>query len=450
MIGEATDLIRNAKKLNIISHHDSDGVSSAAIAVFVAKRLGLNYNLEVKNQLTPEDINGGDGVYWFNDMGSARLNEIKGVTGVITDHHHPSVLESHYTANGNNIFQFNPHLEGLDGGISQSGSTTTFLFSSNLLPEARMVSHLSVVGAVGDLHDKKYRKLIDTNREIMLLAKDLGLIELKEDISYFGRSSKSIAYMIRFGSDPRINSLYDDPVSVKKFLVSHGFDPRDISTIRWIELNDEKRSEIIADLSSLIDREGGDPKRLTGEVYELRSEVSSSTIRDIRDFASLINATARNGKPEVGVRLCLFERGKVMEEALQLYSSHSDTLRQASRLLEETDGVMFGNVLYYDFGSRLENNITGTVATRIITHKRIPTDYIVIVMADLEGKKKISGRISIPLSEKVDLSELFTQAASAVGGKGGGHRTAAGALVPIGKERGFIEKVNELMTSQST
>jgi RecJ-like exonuclease len=442
-------LITNAKKLRIYSHHDADGIASAAIAVFVARRLGLNYEVAIRNQLTPQDVIGGSDVYWFNDMGSSRLKEMQNIKGVVTDHHNPVVPETHYTENGNNIYQFNPHLEGMDGSISQSGSTTTFLFGTNVLSEVSAVSHLPVVGSVGDLHDKKFGKLVDTDREIMLLAKNMGIIEVKEDIRFFGRSSKSVSYMLRFGNEPKIRSLYDNPAAVSDFLIGHGLDRKNLKTTRWLDLEQEKRDEIISDLKSILEKEGQDSSRLIGEVYELNSEPKSSIVRDARDFSSLINATSRKGKPEVGIRLCLFERGDTMAEALRLYSDHLDSLRRASRILDEAEGKSVGSVLYYDFGNSLENNITGTIATRIITHKRVPSTSVIVVMANLGSMKKISARISLELSERIDLSLLFRQAANGLGGTGGGHRNAAGAIVPIGKEREFVEKVNELMQSIS-
>ncbi len=438
-------MITNAKKLRIYSHHDADGIASAAIAVFVARRLGLNYDLTIRNQLTPQDVLGGPDVYWFNDMGSARLKEMRNVNGVVTDHHNPVFYGTHYTENGNNIYQFNPHLEGLDGSISQSGSTTTFLFSANVLPEVSAVSHLPIVGSVGDLHDKKFGRLVDTDREVMLLAKSMGIVDVKEDIRYFGRSSKSISYMLRFGNDPKIRTLYDNPGAVADFMVSHGFERKDLKTIRWIDIEEGKKEELISQIKGMLEREGQDSSRLTGEVYELTGEPKSSSVKDIRDFSSLINATSRKGKPEVGIRLCLFERGSTMTEALQLYSDHLESLRKASKTLDEAEGRSVGSVLYYDFGNTLENNITGTVATRIITHKKVPQSSVIMVMANLGSMKKISARISLQLSEKVDLSLIFRQAANGLGGSGGGHRNAAGAIVPMGKEGEFVERINELV-----
>ncbi|MEM0140896.1 MAG: DHHA1 domain-containing protein [Thermoplasmatales archaeon] len=447
-MSEASELILNASKLRIISHHDSDGIAAAAIAVFVARRLGLRYETLIRNQLSPEDFSDTSYVYWFNDLGSARIKDMKGLKGVITDHHTPVVNESHYTENGDNLYQFNPHLEGLDGSVSQSGSTTTFLFSINLIPEVSAISHVPVIGSVGDLHDKKFCRLVDADREVMLLAERMGLVEKKNDIRYFGRSSKSVAYMLRFGNDPKIGSLYDNPQKVSQFLELHGLDREDMRKIRWIDLDEGKRVEIINSLRDLLESEGGDASRLTGEVYEMGNEPKSSIIKDCRDFSSLINATSRKGKPEVGIRLCLFERGDVFAEAMKLYSDHLDSLRKASRALENLEGKKIGNVVFYDFGEALENNITGTVATRIITHKKVSPSSIVVVMANLGGSKKVSARISMELAERIDLSILFRNAASAVGGSGGGHSNAAGAMIPVGKEIEFINKINEMVDGQ--
>jgi DHHA1 domain. len=80
----------------------------------------------------------------------------------------------------------------------------------------------------------------------------------------------------------------------------------------------------------------------------------------------------------------------------------------------------------------------------------VPKTTVVVVMANLGNTKKISARISLELSERVDLSVVFRQAAGTLGGSGGGHRNAAGAIVPIGKEVEFVEKVNELIKNNGT
>lgn len=447
MISEAIDLLDNAKKVKIISHHDSDGIAAAAIAKFTLERMGIKNEIIIKNQLLPEDLVGDESIYWFNDLGSSKIDQMRNVRGIITDHHTPSVYESYYEKNGNEIYQFNPHLEGLDGGISQSGATTTFLFSMNVVPDVLAISYLSVIGSLGDLHDKKYRKLIDTDREVLLLSNQSGLIEIKNDIRFFGRSSKAVAYMLRFGNEPKIKELYDNPGTVYDILEKAGINREMGNKIRWIEIDKDKKEIILDELRKLANKNNIDPESFMGEVYELKFEDENSILRDARDFTSIINAASRRGKPEIGIDLCLFKRGETLNKALELYNSHADVLRKASKELERIEPFVLGKIYLYDLGNSLDNNITGTIATRIITHHDLPDDIVVIVMAEMGKYKKVSGRIKSGFSDKIDLSSLIREAAVETGGSGGGHRNAAGALIPQGKELDFIKKLNEKLNT---
>ncbi len=451
MISEAIDLLDNAKKVRIISHHDSDGIASASIAKFTLERMGIPHEVIIKNQLMPEDLVGDESViYWFNDLGSSKLDQMRNIKGIVTDHHTPSVLDTIYQENGNEIFQFNPHLEGIDGGVSQSGATTTFLFAMNVVPEVLAVSYLSVIGSLGDLHDKKYRKLIDSDREVMLLAQQNGLIEIKNDIRFFGRSSKAIAYMLRFGNEPKIMELYDNPKTVYEILGKAGIDKEEGNKIRWLDLEQNKKDRIMEQLKEIALRNNIDPDYLVGEVYELKFEEEHSLLRDARDFTSIINAASRRNHPEIGIELCLFKRGDTLKKAFELYNDHADVLRKASKELEKISPYVLDNIYLYDFSNTLENNITGTIATRIITHHNLPDNAIVIVMADMGNYKKVSGRIKSRLSDTVDLSYLMKDAAVEIGGSGGGHRNAAGALIPPGREYDFIKKLNEKLKINSS
>jgi len=444
LITEAIDLLENAKKVRIISHHDSDGIASAAIAKFTLERIGIPHEIIIKNQLLPEDLVGSEGlVYWFNDLGSSKMDSMRNIRGIITDHHTPAVKDVEYKENGNEIYQFNPHLEGIDGGISQSGATTTFLFSLNVIGDVLGVSYLSVVGSLGDLHDKRHRKLVGTDREVMILAQQSGLIEVLNDVRFFGRSSKAVAYMLRFGNDPKIPDLYDNPKKVYEILSKAGIEKEEGNKVTWLELDEEKRKTIIEEIKKIAKENGIEEESIFGEVYELKFEEKNSILRDVRDFTSVINAASRRGYPEVGIDLCLFKRGETLKRALELYNDHADVLRKASKELEKIKPINMGNIYLYDFSDSLDNNITGTIATRIATHHNLPEDAIVLVMANMGEYKKISGRISSQLAEILDLSDLMRASAFDVGGSGGGHRNAAGALIPKGKEAEFLKKIYE-------
>jgi RecJ-like exonuclease len=60
---------------------------------------------------------------------------------------------------------------------------------------------------------------------------------------------------------------------------------------------------------------------------------------------------------------------------------------------------------------------------------------------------KVSSRLSNKYSgPELNLSEIIRKAAESVGGIGGGHKVAAGATIPKGKEDEFIKKFNQIIT----
>jgi len=66
-----------------------------------------------------------------------------------------------------------------------------------------------------------------------------------------------------------------------------------------------------------------------------------------------------------------------------------------------------------------------------------------------EAKLKISSRATRKLTEKgVDLSIVMETASQHVDGDGGGHDIAAGATIPADRRNEFIEKADEIITSQ--
>jgi RecJ-like exonuclease len=59
--------------------------------------------------------------------------------------------------------------------------------------------------------------------------------------------------------------------------------------------------------------------------------------------------------------------------------------------------------------------------------------------AESNNKIKVSARASPSL--KINLKDIVSAAASKVGGEGGGHTLAAGALIPKGEENNFVNLI---------
>jgi RecJ-like exonuclease len=72
-----------------------------------------------------------------------------------------------------------------------------------------------------------------------------------------------------------------------------------------------------------------------------------------------------------------------------------------------------------------------------------------IAFAEAEDGIKVSARADRSLGDRgLDLSVVMSTAAQLVGGFGGGHNVAAGATIPPGKEKEFLDAVEDIVASQ--
>ncbi len=74
-------------------------------------------------------------------------------------------------------FHFNPHLFGRDGSFELSGAGATYLVSKALDLKNKDLSALAIVGAIGDLQDRKFCELRGMNTEIVNDGKEAGVSE---------------------------------------------------------------------------------------------------------------------------------------------------------------------------------------------------------------------------------------------------------------------------------
>ena len=63
---------------------------------------------------------------------------------------------------------------------------------------------LAVVGAVGDLQQRRHLRLVGVNQDILADGVIAGVLEEKTDIQYFGRETRPVYKMLQYASDPII------------------------------------------------------------------------------------------------------------------------------------------------------------------------------------------------------------------------------------------------------
>lgn len=94
---------------------------------------------------------------------------------------------------------------------------------------------------------------------------------------------------------------------------------------RWIELSPDDRKRVTSALVKLLISKGfgsAFSSRLVGEVCELKREKAGTELRDVKEYATLLNSTARYGYAEVGMRICMGDREEYLKKANDLLKNH--------------------------------------------------------------------------------------------------------------------------------
>jgi len=448
---EVGDIIKKSKQIHIVSHIDADGLTAGSIAYKTLERLGKDFSIEFVKQLDEDVIkNIKDKNYelvWFTDLGSNISTNYTDINKIITDHHE-------CPENSNKSFHLNPHLFNIDGGFEISGAGTTYLVSKAIDEENMDLSALAIVGACGDIQDRKYGKLMGLNRDIITDGKKLEVIDPKIDIRYFGRETRPVYKLLQYANDPVIPGVTGRESSCITFLQEIGIKLKNgDSWRRWIDLTKNERSLIISTIAQTLLTKGFGykiTKKIIGEVYILEKEEEGTEVHDAKEFATLLNSTARYDKYDVGLNVCLGDRDKYLKKAKNLLLGHRANLVEGLQFAREEGIVKREYLQFFHARNGIRDTIIGIVTNMLLNSEDVNSNIPLIGFAFKDdGQVKASARGTEELIEKgLNLSVAMKKAASSLDGIGGGHNIAAGATIPRGKEEEFLDILEKEIKKQ--
>lgn len=448
---EIGDFIKKSKQIHIVSHIDADGLTAGSIAYKTLERLGKEFSIEFVKQLDKEVIKNikdkNHELVWFTDLGSNISGNYNEINMIITDHHE-------CPEHSNKSFHLNPHLFNYDGGYTISGAGTTYLVSKLINKENMDLSALAIVGACGDIQDRKYGKLMGLNRDILSDGKKLEVIDSKIDIRYFGRETRPVYKLLQYANDPLIPGISGRESSCIAFLQELGIKLKygDLWR-RWIDLTKNERSLVITNIAHILLTKGFGhkiTKKIIGEVYTLEKENEGTEVHDAKEFATLLNSTARYEKYDIGLKVCLGDRDKYLKKAKNLLLGHRANLVEGLQFARE-EGIVKRNYLqFFHAGNGIRDTIVGIVTNMLINSEDVDSNIPLIGFANKDnGQVKSSARGTEELVEKgLNLSIAMKKAASYFDGVGGGHNIAAGATIPKGKEEEFLDILEKEIKKQ--
>jgi RecJ-like exonuclease len=472
---------RDFDKVQIITHIDADGLTAAGIAALALGREEIVYDIKFVKQLDDPVIsdlndlldssNGSKILFWFTDLGSGMNRQINHLNPIITDHHAPSFLDydipvsarTDLLAFGDVLedqkeeFHLNPHLYNLDGTYDVSGAGTVYLVARELNKNNIDLAHLAIIGAVGDLQNSRYHKLVGTNQRILDDAKKAEKLEVKIDISSFGRETRPIQNVLMYSTDPYLPGLTMNEINCINFLTRLEIPLKASGRQRhWVDLTLDERKSILSELMELLLSKGighRDAKRLLGEVYILTAETSGTPLHDAKEFATLLNSCGKYNRPEVGFQICLGDRSGQLNSALDLLKGHKSVLMEGMQYIKDLGIKDFGEVQYFNARNKIPDNIVGTIASMILSNNDVNQNKTIFGFAITEDGKnlKVSGRATRELVERgLNLSTILRTTCEILGNGsvGGGHDIAAGGTIPLDKEQEFLEHAERLIREQ--
>ena len=286
----AVGSLSGAGRVRIISHHDADGIVSAAILATCIHRQGKGFHVSllksmdeaVASQLAEEK----NEAVIVSDMGSGELELLEGVGSkvVILDHHKVQ-------RDSESLIQINPHLYGIDGGDVLCGSMLTFLFAIATDDKNSDLLGPAVAGAIADKQHLGGFK--DVNARIVDDAKARGLLSARKGLLLEGPAGEAIASSV----DPYFG--FDGAAGLEERLSGMGIGPGD----RIEELEPGRAQALTSFLAARLAERGARSEaleNLVGDVYRFRGMEGS-----LNSFSEDLNACGRMREEALGLRLCL-------------------------------------------------------------------------------------------------------------------------------------------------
>jgi RecJ-like exonuclease len=420
LIDKASEKIKSADYLiQVISHLDADGVCAASLMASMLIELGKNFQITIIKGVKPKNIEilkkREPKLVIFTDIGSGYLDLLKELSCdvIVIDHHEIEGVPSE------NIIHINP----LRYDLELSGSGITYLLVKEVL-QHNSLAPLAIVGTIGDTSYSVNSKIFET-----------PFIEVEAGLNLFGRYSRPLHKALEFSGIPEVS----ESSKALQFLSEIGINPQKDG--EWRTLNDltiEERTKLAdAIVKESLKNENFKKEMIFGDVLTLKQ--FPDELKDAKEFATILNATANMNEPAVGIALCLGSK-KALEYARGIVKGYRKLIGNYLNWIEKSPQCVLQKefATYILAGNAINENMIGTIVSMLFK----PSEKTLIGLANSEDGIKVSAR-----SKDIDIREVVVEAARACNGTGGGHKNAAGATIPLDSEKRFIENCETLLKS---
>lgn len=431
-LSQAADLVRGHHFIQVFSHFDADGVSSAAIIAKALLRAGKEFRVTLFTTLNDYNMNviraaKADCII-ISDLGASYIDQLDEMDmPVVVLDHHTIISEA------KRVVYANPHLYGIDGMTSGCGATMCLLFAVTLDERNWDLVQVAFAGIAGD------RQHING-----VSGLNVYLLEEGEKRGFIKRSpgslipSGNLMSRLFLDTDPYIRGVSGDVEGVAKLLEDAGI-PNDKS---YSDLDEEEKRR----LASLI------AVKMTAQGVQLSSMNEVARDRyDLKDWgmdaehlASLLNSCGRAGIGGVGISAGMGDE-RCLRMAAETDEASSRDLVQAMKDLDDRGLKQMKHFQWFD---STESRFTGMLCGVSMQSIADPDKPTIGLNRSGDPVNLSSRGMWGQLERGIDLAVAMREACASVGGAGGGHKIAAGGSVPSDMVDKFLENLDEILGRQ--
>jgi len=415
-------------RVRVISHGDADGLAAAAIAAIALYREGYGFHISIKRTgpgLTSDmESEDNDLVIWC-DIGSSNLEELEALEGA-------TILCDHHIMQGDLIDGINLNVRsyGIDGSQEACGASATLALALALDERNLDLTELAVAGAIGDKQDRD--GFFGYNKKVLEAASQEGYISLQEQPAF--SSEVNLMDALEESTEPFFTDFAGD--GTMRFLKKLDIDPLKPFT----DLSEAQQQKLLSALAvKLVEQNACD-------ITLMQIVPVGKTLGSLVDLSSKLNACARGEQESVGIAFCLGST-TAKDMACDLQREYRSAVRQEMRDLEEVTPDELSHLTYFFIKNSSLKGVSAGLSMEYLPNFSVHKP--VISLSEGIDTVSISGRGTPRLVEQgLNLAAGMQQAAETVGGSGGGHPIAAGADVPKGKEKIFLDALNTVLSQQ--
>lgn len=426
---KGAQLILDNSYVRILAHYDGDGTSSAVILANALKRKGIKFHIGFIRALDEENFRKRieEEKELFTIVVDAGSDQAK----YIAEYENVVILDHHfYDGNSHKCLNINARDYGVDGTREASGATMAFLMALAIDEKNADLFPFFVSGAIADRQDLGGFKGLNLD-----LIKEYG--KNAKFIHTLNFEGESLIDSITYSTDPFFVDLTGHPENVKNLLSTLKIEEKK----HMFDLTDDEKRSLASSLAiKLLSQKVG-----AEAMKSLESEIM--TFEDIgftsKEISTIIDGNSKVGMNAIPVQYFLGDknaRNDMINNWRIFKTKLIEYVYRSYRDIFEEDYVQY----FYAPESEMAGAISGILMLYVLNQNKPLVGFNVG-----NDNTKVSSRGTRKLVNRgLNLSTVMRDAALEVGGSGGGHDIAAGAVIPRGKEKQFIEIVNAKIKEQ--